>query len=259
MYIFHCVGFLRCRNPVDVAFLVDSSGSLGKEGFRKQKDFIKVITQTLDVSPSHSRAGVITYSDRASVAIKLSDYQYHEQLINALEALRYQGKTTRIDKAIVKASKELMTAEGGRREDIPGVMVIMTDGRQSQELDVTPLEQAAAISEEMGVTTLVLGIGELADEYELRKMTAQDDDVFLVPSIQLLSGYAQPVATRICDAAGNCHLFLNTFCLTESSRELERSRFLICDLKALRLLASLALQVRLLQSLGPRYLTECVP
>lgn len=197
-----CVGFSKCRNPVDVAFLVDSSGSLGKEGFRKQKDLIKAITQTLDVSPSHSRAGVITYSDRASVAIKLSDYKRHEELINALDALPYNGRTTRIDKAIVKASKELMTVQGGRREDMPGVMVIMTDGRQTPDLDVTPLEEAAASSEKLGLTTLVLGIGEMADEKELRKMTARDGDVFLAPSLQRLSSFAQPLATRICDAAG---------------------------------------------------------
>lgn len=185
---------------------MDSSGSLGEEGFREQKDFIKVITNTLNVSPSHSKAGVITYSDRASVAIKFSDYQYHAQLVNALDALPYQGKTTRIDRAIVKASKELMTVEGGRRKDIPGVMVIMTDGRQTQDFDVTPLEQAAAVSEEMGVTTLVLGIGELANVNELRKMTARDGDVFLASSSRALSSFAQPVATRICNAAGtlNC-------------------------------------------------------
>lgn len=185
---------------------MDSSGSLGEEGFREQKDFIKVITNTLNVSPSHSKAGVITYSDRASVAIKFSDYQYHAQLVNALDALPYQGKTTRIDRAIVKASKELMTVEGGRRKDIPGVMVIMTDGRQTQDFDVTPLEQAAAVSEEMGVTTLVLGIGELANVNELRKMTARDGDVFLASSSRALNSFAQPVATRICNAPGtlNC-------------------------------------------------------
>lgn len=185
---------------------MDSSGSLGEEGFREQKDFIKVIMNTLNVSPSHSKAGVITYSDRASVAIKFSDYQYHAQLVNALDALPYQGKTTRIDRAIVKASKELMTVEGGRRKDIPGVMVIMTDGRQTQDFDVTPLEQAAAVSEEMGVTTLVLGIGELANVNELRKMTARDGDVFLASSSRALNSFAQPVATRICNAAGtlNC-------------------------------------------------------
>lgn len=205
-------GFSRCRNPVDVAFLVDSSGSLGQEGFRKQKDFIKAVTQTLDVTPSHSKAGVITYSDRASVAIKFSDYKHHEEFTSALEALPYHGKTTRIDKAIVMASKELMTKKGGRREDIPGVMVIMTDGRQTPDLDVTPLEEAATSLEELGVATLVLGIGELADEKELRKMTARDGDVFLAPSLQRLSSYVQPLATSICNAAGIYTALFSYFC-----------------------------------------------
>lgn len=196
--------FSRCRNPVDVAFLVDSSGSLGKEGFRKQKDFIKAVTQTLDISYSHSRAGVITYSDRASVAIAFSDYIHKEEFNIALEALPYHGKTTRIDKAIVKASRELMTRRRGRREDIPGVMVIITDGRQTPDLDVTPLEEVATSLETLGITTLVLGIGELADEEELRKMTARDDDVFHAPSLQSLSSFVRPLSISICKAAGIC-------------------------------------------------------
>ena len=181
---------------------MDSSGSLGKEGFREQKNFIKAVTQTLDISSLQSRAGVITYSDRASVAIKFSDYNHYEEFNIALEALSYHGKTTRIDKAIVKAARELMTREGGKREDMPGVMVIMTDGRQTPDFDVTPLEEAATNLEKLGVTTLVLGIGELADEKELRKMTARDGDVFLAPSLQSLSSFVRPLSTSICNAAG---------------------------------------------------------
>ena len=119
-----------------------------------------------------------------------------------------------MDKAIVKASRELMTRRGGRREDIPGVMVIMTDGRQTPDLDVTPLEEAATSLEKLGVTTLVLGIGELADEKELRKLTARDDDVFLAPSLQSLSSFVRPLSISICKAAGICTAL---FCLLLSS------------------------------------------
>ena len=181
---------------------MDSSGSLHKEGFQKQKGFIKSIAKTLDITPLDSQIGVITYSDRASVGIKLSDYQYHEDLIKAVEALEYNGKTTRIDKAITVAAKDLMTPGAGRREDIPGVMVILTDGRQTPDSDATPLEEAAKNLEKLGVKTLVVGIGELADIKELRKMTVRNEDVFLAPSLQLLPSILQPVAASICEAAG---------------------------------------------------------
>ena len=151
------------------------------------------------------------------MAITFSDYNHYEEFKIALEALPYDGKTTRIDKAIVKASRELMTRRGGRRVDIPGVMVIMTDGRQTPDLDVTPLEEAATSLEKLGVTTLVLGIGELADEKELRKMTARDDDVFLAPSLESLSSFVRPLSTSICEAAGMStalfSLFISLPCL----------------------------------------------
>ena len=181
---------------------MDSSGSLEEEGFNKQKEFIKAVARTLDMSPFHSQIGVITYSDRASVEIKLSDHQHQEDLINAVESLKYIGRTTRIDKAIVVATKELMTPGAGRREDIPGVMVILTDGRQTPDSDTTPLEEASLSLEKLGVKTIVVGIGKLADEKGVQKLAVRNKDIFHAPSLELLPNIAQSVATSICEAGG---------------------------------------------------------
>ena len=194
--------FSRCTHPADIAFLVDSSGSLNEEGFNKQKVFIKAIAQRLDVSPMDSLIGVVTDSDRASVEIKFSDYEYQEDLMEAIEALRYKGKATRIDKAINMATRELMSPRGGRRKKIPGVMVILTDGRQTIDSDTRPLDQVAANLRKLEIKTLVVGIGELADVRELRKMTTRDEDIFIARTLSALPNVIQPVAARICKAAG---------------------------------------------------------
>lgn len=175
---------------------------MNEKGFRKQKDFIRAIVENLYVSPSDSQIGIIIYSDKASVAIKFSDYEYQEDLLSAVEDLQYKGKTTRIDRAIALATKELMTPEAGKRENIPGVMVILTDGRQTIDSDSTPLNDAVANLINMGVKTLVVGIGELADGKELRKMAVQEQDVFRVPSPHLLPNVSLPIAAGICEAAG---------------------------------------------------------
>lgn len=149
-----------------------------------------------------SLIGVVTYSDRASVEIKFSDYEYQEDLMEAIEALRYKGKATRIDKAINMATRELMSPRGGRRKKIPGVMVILTDGRQTIDSDTRPLDQVAANLRKLEIKTLVVGIGELADVRELRKMTARDEDIFIARTLTALPNVIQPVAASICKAAG---------------------------------------------------------
>ena len=193
---------MGCDNPVDVAFLVDSSGSLCRDGFRSQKEFIKAIAKEVNVSPLYSRIGVITYSGRASVEIKLSDYTQLESLIDAVELLPYLGKTTRIDKAIALASKKLMTAEGGRRKGVPGVLIVMTDGRQTPDADVTPIEEAASNLWKLELTTFVIGIGKMVDAKELIKLAMREDNLFLTPSVKEMSSLAQPLAMSICKAAG---------------------------------------------------------
>ncbi|XP_073236997.1 collagen alpha-3(VI) chain-like [Porites lutea] len=220
-------GFSRCINPVDVAFLVDSSGSLEEEGFNKQKEFIKAVAATLDISPFHSQIGVITYSDRASVEIKLSDHQHQEDLINAVESMKYIGRTTRIDKAVAIATKELMTPGAGRREDIPGVLVILTDGRQTPDSDTTPLNESSSSLEKLGVKTIVVGIGELADEKGLQKLARRNKDVFHAPSVELLPNVAQSVATSICEEAApqSCDVSLDVAILVESSANVPPNEF----------------------------------
>ena len=197
------LGFSRCTYPADIGFLVDSSGSLNKEGFNKQKDFVEDLAERLDISPVDSLIGVVTYSDKASVEIKFSDYEYQEDLIKAIEALQYKGRTTRIDKAINMATRELMSSRGGRREKIPAIMVILTDGRQTLDSDTKPLKEATANMLKLGIKTLVVGIGELADKKVLRKMTKRDEDVFMAPSLSVLPNVVQPVVASICQAAGS--------------------------------------------------------
>ena len=151
-----------------------------------------------------SLIGVVTYSDRASVEIKFSDYEYQEDLMKAIEALRYNGKSTRIDKAINMATRELMSPRGGRRKKIPGVIVILTDGRQTMVSDTRPFDKVAANLGKLEIKTLVVGIGELADVRELRKMTTRDEDIFIAPTLSALPNVIQPVAASICEAAGTC-------------------------------------------------------
>ena len=95
-----------------------------------------------------------------------------------------------------------MTPGAGRREDIPGVLVILTDGRQTPDSDTTPLDESSSSLEKLGVKTIVVGIGKLADEKGLQKLAGRNKDVFRAPSLELLPNVAQSVATSICEEAG---------------------------------------------------------
>ena len=69
------------------------------------------------------------------------------------------GYTTRIDRALRQAQKEFFTAANGGRKNIPKIIILLTDGTQSEDDDA---EDPAKIAKELrgaGMSTIVVGIG----------------------------------------------------------------------------------------------------
>ena len=64
----------KCNVIADVAFILDSSGSIGKN-YQNEKNFLKAIAGAFGVSKDGSRAGVITFSTRSKLSIKLNAYR----------------------------------------------------------------------------------------------------------------------------------------------------------------------------------------
>ncbi len=59
---------------MDLAFIVDSSGSIRNERFPIVKDFIVSILQELDVRQDRTRVGMVYWSDNAQLGFYLNQY-----------------------------------------------------------------------------------------------------------------------------------------------------------------------------------------
>ena len=64
----------KCNVIADVAFILDSSGSIGKN-YQNEKNFLKAIAGAFGVSKDGSRAGVVTFASRSKLSIKLNAYR----------------------------------------------------------------------------------------------------------------------------------------------------------------------------------------
>ena len=64
----------KCPVPVDIAFLLDSSGSIGEPNYRKMKDFVKAVANTFIIGSGKTLAALILYGDTATTAIRFSDH-----------------------------------------------------------------------------------------------------------------------------------------------------------------------------------------
>ncbi|XP_048579526.1 collagen alpha-3(VI) chain [Nematostella vectensis] len=191
-------GFIRCPTPVDLVFLLDSSGSVGLQNYQKEKNFIKDIVSKQNIGRELTRVGVVVYSHEAIVAIKLTDYSSTEDLNKAIDGIDYYGKTTRIDKGLMTADRMLLTTEGGKREGVPAITILMTDGRQTQDNDAVSPRIASLPIKEKGVQIIVVAIGRSPSDRELLPLATTKENLYRVATFEQLSKTVQPLSIHIC-------------------------------------------------------------
>ena len=64
---------MKCEAKADVAFLLDSSGSI-KQHYQDEKNFLKALAVAFGLTQDGSHAGVITFSSGTEISIKLNRY-----------------------------------------------------------------------------------------------------------------------------------------------------------------------------------------
>ncbi|PFX15219.1 Collagen alpha-1(XII) chain [Stylophora pistillata] len=126
-----------CSTPVDLAFIIDSSGSIGLRNYRKQKIFVKEMAKSFGLSPNGSRAAMVVYSNSASVKARFGEFAEETELARAVDGLPYERGLTRIDKALELTASDIFAK--GSRAGVPKIAMLITDGTQTPAADAKGL------------------------------------------------------------------------------------------------------------------------
>ena len=118
-----------CSKAADVAFIVDSSGSIGKTNWERTKRFLMRIVSKLDVGPTTTHIAAISYSTNPEIALRfntLSGSKLNvDEVVKVLDGLRWQRGFTYIDKALEQAAQGVFTTAAGMRSNVPKVMICL--------------------------------------------------------------------------------------------------------------------------------------
>ena len=171
--------FSDCQNPIDLAFVLDSSGSVSHANFQLGLQFIIKVCEYFDIGYPHgTRVAVIRYSSAASILIRFNTYINKEDVLNAIRAITRQVGSTRTDLALLLANRELFndSDNGVRPKDlgVPRVLVLLTDGRSTSGIKKV-FEQSNLLRQE-GVNIFAMGIGRTINKDELN-IIASDPDI----------------------------------------------------------------------------------
>ncbi|KAL7887572.1 hypothetical protein AOLI_G00052930 [Acnodon oligacanthus] len=152
-----------CSTAVnDLVYIIDGSWSVGYGDFDKAKNWLVNVTSGFDVSALYSQVAVVQYSDTPRLEIPLGLHQSAQELIEAIQAIRYLGGNTQTGRAIKFAVNHVF-ASSQRGDTVKNrIAVVVTDGK-SQDDVVDASEEARA----QGIIMFAVGVGSEITNSEL--------------------------------------------------------------------------------------------
>jgi hypothetical protein len=172
---------------LDVAFIVDGSGSIGPVNFQASKDFLKKIASNFDMG--NTRVSVVQYS--VSHTIEMQNVIDHDELMSKIDAIPYQGKSTRTGKACH------FWAQNQQRRNVPGAIMVLTDGVSYDKAE----NDVSIRGPELHPSNLVLAVGVgRADTTQLNHIASAPDadNVYNNKDWGYLEGIADEIAEKLC-------------------------------------------------------------
>ena len=116
----------ECLSVVDIAFLIDSSESIGRRNWERIKRFVKALVSKLDVRSSATHVAAIAYSTNPIVELRFWNSQSTNDVNRVIDEIPWQRGFTYTDKALQLADSDLFKVVNGMRPDVPKVQCAST-------------------------------------------------------------------------------------------------------------------------------------
>lgn len=180
---------------------MDMSSSITVKNFQKERDFVKNVADTFSIAQGKTEAGVVAYNSEASLWISFGQHNSNEEFKAAVDKVPYWGGSTRIDNGLKMAAVGLYGSIKKARTNLPKVLIVLTDGKQSSDPKATPLHEAVLPLLQLGVKVLAVGVGNDISRDELKLIVERDQDIFTVDDFDDLLVKSHQIARTACEEA----------------------------------------------------------
>lgn len=177
---------------------MDASESMTEEDYEKQKNFVIKVAESFYMTPKTTQFALVTYSSRANVHIRFRDHLNQDSFRTVVQHLPFAASGTRFDRALKLAAEEIFTAKSGARAGVPRVIIILTDGRQSNDHDAIPIQDAVLPLQQLSVRIHAVAIGSQVNRVELRKLVVKEEDIFSIKDFDNLVNKSRLLASKTC-------------------------------------------------------------
>ncbi|XP_076743979.1 integrin alpha-D-like [Maylandia zebra] len=142
-----------CPTQVDIAFLLDGSGSVSVPDFQTMMKFVEDLIQAfLSVDAQFS---VSQFSSLPRVHFYFKKFSSSGSLKTEIDGITQLEGSTYTAKAIRHVVNNVFTPQRGSRPDVKKVLIVITDGQSNDRYD---LENATQLAGNQNIVRFVIGI-----------------------------------------------------------------------------------------------------
>ncbi|XP_073684902.1 integrin alpha-X-like [Garra rufa] len=188
-----------CPDQIDIAFLLDGSGSVGTNNFVTMKTF--VINMINRFTERDGQFAIAQYSSNCEIHYNFNQLKIQDSTWESkVTAIPYKRGGTYTANAILKLVNELFTSAGGARSSAKKILVVITDGESH---DRNLLSNAASQAEANSIARFAIGVGNAFDDWRAKEeltTIASDPDidhVFKVTDFNALNNILQKLEENI--------------------------------------------------------------
>lgn len=181
---------------VDIIYALDGSAGIRDKDFEKMKDFVKHSARQYPISEEGPHIGVIEFSDRADLKIKLSDYYDLDSFIAQLSNIKQSsGQDTVTDEVLRMAAGEAFKSTSGGRPTAQKRLVILTG---SKSTGAEPVQEAVIPVISEGIQVYVVAVGNRVDRKEVEGIVGPNlDRLFIITGTNRLGPLVKTISDKI--------------------------------------------------------------
>ena len=185
-----------CRASIDLAFLIDGSGSVGVKNFRRCLAFVQNLIRGFKISPRYTRVAAEVYSSSPRRIFPFTRYRNVYQVLRAVGSIKYPHGGTKTGNALRDVKRYLYRGRSRRKR----VLIVLTDGR-SQD---TVLKPSRALKRAK-VDIFAVGVGRGYSVTQLNEIATDRGHVFTV-DFRNLNSIIKAINKKACKGKQWCIL-----------------------------------------------------
>jgi collagen type VI alpha len=193
-----------CTGKIDIAFVIDASGSIRNERFPKVIDFIVDLIDQLQISSQDTRIAAVSYSDNYAHQFHLNSYTTKQDVQLAMRRIPFIGGRTNTASGLKYMKDQLFTAANGDRADAPNYAFVLSDGNSNIAMDDTI--PTAVQARNLGITIITFAVGTDVNTFELRNIASEpyDRTIHAIKSWRDFPTILTPMINAVCDNVNEC-------------------------------------------------------